>query len=290
MTRTRRGRVRVPPAVLALPAVAVLAVAFVAPFVLLGLYSFYTSDLFGFVRELTLDNYAALRDDALFWELIVNSLVIGTAVGVACVVIGTPLAYIIRYRAGRLEYPLLLLLILSMFTSYLARIFSWQAMLSASGPVNRALDWLGVGPQQLLFTRGAVIVALVHIFVPYVTVTVYAAMRNLPKAVLELAADLGAGPVRVWSRILIPLLAAATAAPFLYTFVLAASDFATPQVLGGTGGNMVGSYIQQTFSDQGDWPLGAAMSLVVLLVFLGVYAVTRVGLRWLRLDRIPAVT
>jgi spermidine/putrescine transport system permease protein len=286
---TRGGRLRRQPWLLALPSALVLGVVFLAPLGVFTVYAFFKTELFGVTHTFTLGNFRSVLTDSLARELLWNSLLVGFLTALLSLVLGLPVAFFARYRAGRFGYVILLLLVLGMFTSYLARIFAWQAMLSNSGVLNAALSSLGLPKANLLFTKWAVLLTLLHIYIPYVAVTAYAAMRNLPRDLLDIAADLGARPFATWRKVLLPLIAAPMAAPFLFTFVLAASDFAIPQVMGGKAGNMIGSYIQQTFSDAGNYPLGAAMSLLLLLTFLGVYLLVVIFLRLTRLNRIPAV-
>jgi spermidine/putrescine transport system permease protein len=284
-----RGALRRQPWLLALPSAAVLGVVFLAPLGVFTVYAFFKTELFGVTHTFTLGNFRAVLSDALWRDLLWNSLLVGFLTALLSLALGLPVAYFARYRAGRFGYVVLLLLVLGMFTSYLARIFAWQAMLSNSGILNDALTSVGLPKANLLFTKWAVLLTLLHIYIPYVAVTAYAAMRNLPRDLLDISADLGAKPLATWRKVLLPLLAAPMAAPFLFTFVLAASDFAIPQIMGGKAGNMIGSYIQQTFSDAGNYPLGAAMSLLLLLSFLGVYLLVAIFLRVTRLHRIPAV-
>jgi spermidine/putrescine transport system permease protein len=280
-------RGRLPAWLLALPATAALLAFFVAPLAIFTTYSFLRGSFYEVSGELTFSNFTHALDDPLTRRLAGNALLVGAVTGGVCLALGLPLAYFIRYRAGRLEYLLLFLVVLGMFASYLVRIYAWRTILGADGILNQTLDTLGLpSVGALLFSRTAVILALVHIFVPYVVLVAYAALRNVPRDLLDLAADLGATTVDRWRRVLLPLLAPAAAAGFLYTFVLSASDYVTPQFLGGTGGNMVGLQIQQQFTQFGDYPLGAATSLLMLVLFLGFYGALTLLLRSLGLTRV----
>ena len=270
---------------LAVPAVAALLVLFVAPLAIFTVYAFLEGSFYSVTTEFTLENFREALTSPLARDLTVNAVIVGLVTAALCVGIGLPLAYLIRFRAGRLEYPLLFLVVLAMFASYLVRIYAWRTILGDNGVLNsalRSIDAPTVG--TLLYTKAAVVIALVHIFLPYVTLVAYAAMRNLPRDLLDLAGDLGAGVIGRWRRVVLPLVAPAVAAGFLYTFVLAASDYVTPQFLGGREGNMVGLLIQQQFTQVGDYPLGAAMSLVLLALFIAFYAALGLLLRVLGLS------
>lgn len=272
---------------LAVPAVAALLVLFVTPLVIFTVYAFFEGSFYSVTPGFTLDNFSEAVTSSLFRDLTVNAVVMGFATAGTCVVVGLPLAFLIRFRAGRLEYPLLFLVVLAMFASYLVRVYAWRTILGDNGVLNsalRSIDAPTIG--TLLYTKAAVVIALVHIFLPYVTLVAYAAMRNLPRDLLDLASDLGAGAVGRWRRVVLPLVAPAVAAGFLYTFVLAASDYVTPQFLGGRHGNMAGLLIQQQFTQVGDYPLGAAMSLLLLALFLGFYGVIALLLRVLGLSNV----
>jgi spermidine/putrescine transport system permease protein len=218
--------------------------------------------------------------------LTLNALETGVITGALCLVLGVPTAYVIRYKAGRFEYVLLFLVIVQLFVSYLVRIYAWRAILGKDGAISPLLSVVGIAPGSLLYTRTAVVIALVHIYVPYVALVSYAALRNVPTSILELSADLGAGSPRRWARVVLPLIAPALVTGFLYTFVLSASDYVTPQFLGGHTGNMVGLQIQQEFTQFGDYPLGAATATVVLLLFFAAYIALNGLLRLTGLHRV----
>lgn len=257
---------------LSVPAVVALALLFLLPLGIFIVYAFLEGGYYQISSDLTLGNFAEAVNDGLIRELTLRAL--GTAVitSFACVVTGVPLAYVIRFRSGRLEYVLLLLVVLEMFASYLVRVYAWRAILSQNGALAPVLDVVGIAPGSLLYTQTAVVLALVHIYLPYVTLVTYAAMRNVPTSIFEIASDLGAGTFARWRKVVLPLVAPAAATGALYTFVLAASEYVTPQFLGGTKGNMIGLLIQQEFTQLGNYPLGAAMSLIVLLIFFISYA------------------
>jgi spermidine/putrescine transport system permease protein len=270
---------------LAVPTVLALLALFVAPLLIFTVYAFFDGAYYEVTSTLTLQNFSDALGSSAARELALNAMIMGLSTAALCVLIGLPLAFLIRFRAGRLEYPVLFLVVLAMFSSYLVRVYAWRTILGDDGVLNSALrsaDLPTVG--TLLYSKAAVVIALVHIFLPYVTLVAYASMRSLPTDLLDLASDLGAGAVGRWRRVVLPLVAPAAAAGFLYTFVLAASDYVTPQFLGGRDGNMVGLLIQQQFTQIGDYPLGAAMSLLMLVVFLAFYGAIAFLLRALKLS------
>lgn len=271
---------------LSLPAVTVLLVLFLAPVAVFVTYSFLAGGTYQVTDKLTFANYQDAFGDSSTWRLTLNALLIGATTSLVCLLMGVPLAYTIRYKVGRLEYVLLFLVVVQLFVSYLVRIYAWRAILGEHGALAPVLNLVGIAPGSLMYTRTAVIVALVHIFVPYVTLVSYASLRNLPKSVLELSADLGANSWKRWTRVVIPLVAPAMVTGFLYTFVLSSSDYVTPQFLGGQRGGMIGLMIQQQFTQFGDYPLGAATSVIVLALFFGAYLLLNTALRLSGLNRV----
>ena len=266
-------------ALLLAPAALVLLVLFVAPVAVFVVYSFLEGGTYQVTSTPTLENYREVLVDPSTWRLTSNALITGLLTGALCLLFGVPLAYVIRFKAGRLEYALLFLVVVQLFVSYLVRIYAWRAILAQRGAIAPLLEVVGIQPGSLLYSRVAVVIALVHIFVPYVALVTYAALRNVPPSLLELSADLCANSYRRWTRVVIPLAAPAMVTGFLYTFVLAASDYVTPQFLGGIEGSMVGLRIQQSFTQFGDYPLGAATSVLLLVIFFVAYLALNAMLR-----------
>lgn len=283
-----RGR-RVDSLLLALPGILALFLLFVAPLLILSVYSFLTSTLFEVSRPFTLDNYMDAVSSQTVRILAWNSFVIGVMTAVACTAIALPVAYWLRYTTETRRKLVLALLTAALLASYLVRIYAWRSILGASGLINTGLERLGLIDEPLgflLYNRFAVIVALTHIFLPYVILVLYSGFAPISVSLLEAAQDLGAGSFLRWRRLVLPLIAAPAAAAFLFVFVLSAGDYVTPQLLGGTNGIMLGVTIQNEFKADGDLAGGSAIALLVLLTFALCYAVTALGLRIARLDRI----
>lgn len=277
------------PLVLTAPAVAGLLLFFVAPLIAFGVYSFLTGSLYDVQTPLTLDNYREVVDSDLNRTLARNSLVVGLLAATFSVLIALPMAYWLRYSAGRWRGIVLFLIIASFLASYLVRIYAWRSMLGRNGAINRGLESLGIIDKPLdflLYNRFAVTIALVHIFLPYVVLVLYAGLAPLQPSYLETAQDLGAGRIQRWRRVVLPLVAAPATAAFLFVFVLSAADYVTPQFLGGTSGALLGVQVQIAFVGTGDFAYGAAIAFAMLAAFLVFYALIALGLRLTRLDRV----
>jgi spermidine/putrescine transport system permease protein len=291
--RFARRDVRVGPLCLAFPALIGLGVFFATPFLIFFAYSFLTPGLFSVSGPLTVDAYGQALTSPTNATLARNSLIAGVAVGAISVAIGLPVAYWLRYSARRLQLPILFLITASMFASYLVRIYAWRTILGDSGVLNEALERLGLISHPLgfiLFNRLAVIIALVHIALPFVILVLFAAFRPLEPRYLEAAQDLGAGTYKRWRRVIVPLMATPLVTTFLFTAILASADYVTPQFLGGTSGSLLGVRIQDAFKSTGDWPLGSALSVLMLAAYLLCFGVGALVLRIARLDRIRWTT
>ncbi len=288
---TRRARFG--PGALTLPAVLALAVFFVAPLVTFFVYSFLTNALYSVSGPLTLDAYTDAFTTDVNRTLAVNSLVVGLCAAAATVAIALPVAYWLRFAAGRWQVPVLFLITATLFAGYIVRIFAWQSILGERGLLNSGLEQLGLVDEPLgflLYNRFSVTVVLVHIFLPYVVLVLYAGFRPVSPALIEAAQDLGANAPTRWRRVILPLVAAPAATAFVLVFVLSAADYVTPQFVGGTNGALLGVRIQAALTGVGNWPLGAALSFLMLAAFLLCYLLTVVALRLLRLDRIRFVS
>jgi spermidine/putrescine transport system permease protein len=286
-------RLRVGPLSLTAPATLGMLVFFVAPLVTFAVYSFLTAGLFSVSGPLTLANYTdAIRAPAS-GRLAVNSFVVGILAASVSLAVALPIAYWLRYHAGSLRVFVLFLITATLFASYLVRIYAWRSILGENGLLNDGLQRIGVIDDPLgflLYSRFAITVALVHIFLPYVVLVLYAGFGPMSPSLLESAQDLGANALTRWRRVVLPLIAAPAVSAFLFVFVLSASDYVTPQFLGASRDVMLGVQIQANFKGLGNFPLGAAQSLLMLAAFVLCYGLCALGLRLRRLDRIRWTT
>ena len=274
---------------LAAPAALGLLACFVAPLAAFAVYSFLTGSFYSVSGPATLENYREALGSDLNRTLGRNSLVVGLLAASVTLLAALPIAYWLRYAVGRRRTVVLFLIVASFLASYLVRIYAWRTVLGTNGLINSTLGWLGIidAPlDNLLYNRFAVTVALVHIYLPYVVLVVYAGMAPLAPAYLEAAQDLGAGRWGRWRRVILPLIAAPAASAFLFVFVLSASDYVTPQFLGGTSGGLLGVQVQVSVTGTGDYALGAAIAFSMLAGFVALYALVALGLRLSRLDRL----
>jgi spermidine/putrescine transport system permease protein len=276
---------------LAAPAALGLLVFFAIPVGVFLVYSVLTGATFSFSAQtpFTIDNYVDVFQAPSTGKLLFNSAIVGLSVGVVCLLIGIPFAYWVRYHAGRFQRLILLLVIAAMFASYLVRIYAWRTMLGSDGVINSALESLGAIDQPLgflVFSRFAIVVAIVHILLPFVILILYAGFRPLEPRYFEASEDLGAGAVQRWRRVVLPLIAVPAMSAFMLCFVVASADYVTPQFLGGPESSMVGVQIQNYFKAQGDYPLGAALAIVVVLGYLVIQGLILLAMRLMGVRRI----
>jgi spermidine/putrescine transport system permease protein len=277
----------------AVPAAIYLIAFMVIPVIVLLVYSVLTAGFFTVTGPITFDNYKQALESSLTWQLGRNSLVVGGATALISVAIAIPVAYWLRYHAGRFQIPIMFLIALSMFASYLVRIYAWRTILGTHGVLNTALMDLGIisHPSSLfIFNQAAIVIAMVHISVPYVMLVMFAAFRPIEPRYLEAARDLGGGAFQRWRRVIMPLIAGPAISSFIFIFVLASADFVTPQFLGGPGDTMLGINISNEFTASGNWAAGAALSGIMLVGYGLCFLVAALGLRLTGLNRIRWTT
>jgi len=253
-----------------LPPAAWLVAFFIAPLVLIGAYSLRSGS--GFLRltdpwELSLQQYQRIADTPAWQYLLVVSLVMALVIAVAATVLAYPLAYFLKFRAGSRASLYLILLLIPFATSYLLRIMAWKLMLGPEGAVNSFLTWVGLISHpldSLVYSRAAVVIALVYVWIPFAVLPIFAAMQRIERAQLEAAADLGAGPWSRFWRITVPLSLPGALAALFMVFIPTVGEYVTPALVGGSAGLMYGNIIQQFFTRAGNWPLGAALSMIML--------------------------
>jgi ABC-type spermidine/putrescine transport system permease subunit I len=267
----RSGR-WLPAAYLTLPML-VLVVLFLVPMVILFLISIglgvgHTGN------EWRIDTYTGLFTDPLYRKVAVTTIFIATTAMVAQLVVGVPLAYVMAFKAGRFELPLLLGLVVLDGLNPVVRIYAWRMLLGRNGIINGSLQWLGVIDKPmdaLLFNNAAVIVVLSTSWITYTVIPVYASMKAIDANLFQAAADLGAGWFTTTRRILLPLAAPGIFVAILLVYIPLFTDFATPTMVGGTSGYMLGQAVNDLILARGDLASGAAMSFV-LLVSSGIVA------------------
>ncbi|MEO0820747.1 MAG: ABC transporter permease [Pseudomonadota bacterium] len=281
-TAERAGRRRAWAAVA--PALLWTAAFFVAPFALMVAMSLWRRGDAGIERVWTFENYRGFFERPAFLEALANSLEITLIVTVLSVLLAYPLAALIAYRVpARLQRLALALAVLPFWTSYVVRSYAWSLVLADKGVLNRALADLGLPALEIAASRAATVTGFVHFFVMLLTLTIYAALRQLPAGYARAAADLGAGPVTRFRLIVLPLTLPGVAVGAFLTFVLAMGDYITPQILGQGSELTLAQVIMLQLGRRADLPMAAALSVILMIAVTLAYLATA---RWLRLERV----
>lgn len=269
---------------LALP-LAYLVLFLALPMSMMVVYSFLPVQNYEVVFEPTLTNYVSLFTEGLFLTYFVNTVQIAVTVTVVALLIGYPLAYVIAYKAENPEVWLLLVLG-PFFTVYLIRAFSWLTVLGQSGAINIVLTQLGLIREPigwLLYGEFAVIIGLVHAYLPYLVLTLFATLQGLDRAELEAARDLGAGPLRAFRDVTLPQSLPGVITGSLFVFVPSFGAYVTPLILGGGGTPMLAPLLDQFMNLTLNISKAAAGGMVMLTV---VVAATAAIFRVVRVEEI----
>ena len=269
-----------------LPALLWTAAFFVVPLLIMGVYSFWQRVGTRLVTDLTLVNYDTFFERTYFVGSLLNSLEVTVITTIVSVVLAYPLAYILAYQVPRQwQRVALLVAIVPFWTSYVVRSYSWLLVLAKGGVVNGALMSLGIIDEPLVLThhRGATIVGFVHFFTMMLTLTIYANLVQISPNYSLAASDLGASRLQTFLRITLPLSLPGVMVGAYLTFVLAIGDYATPQILGGFSELLMPQAIILQVQRHADFPMAAAMSMVLMVVVTLVFAACA---RWLKMDRV----
>lgn len=272
----RRGRTDLPAIATTVGVPVLLLVVFlVLPLGLVALYSFYSIDpLTGLMRaDLSLENYRTLLSSPIYRNVFWRTFQIAALATAIALLLAYPMGFAIGALAPRRwQGVLLLLVIVPFWTSYIVRTYGWIGILQENGFLQSLVGWLPGPPPNLLYTRSAVLVGFVHVFLPLMILPIFASARNLDRRLLEASGDLGATPGRTFLRVTLPLTLPGTVAGVVLFFIPTFGAFVTPQLLGGTGDLMMGNVIATQFGEAFNWPLGAALSVTMTLVVVAALA------------------
>jgi spermidine/putrescine transport system permease protein len=239
--------------------------------------SFYQVGDLQIIPTFTLKNYALFFTDPMYSTILLRSLVLALAVALLGVLTGYPLAYMVSLRVKRGKQFLFMLSIIPLWVSYLVRIIAWKTILGNRGVINSALLSLGLIQEPLsflLYNRFAIALTLTYICIPFVFIPVYTAIEKIPRNILEASNDLGAGDMRTFFNIVLPLSLPGLVTGFIFAFIIALGDYIIPQQLGGTQGIMFGNLIWSQFGFAFNWPFGAALGFILLVISVTVLALT----------------
>ena len=265
------------------PAYLWLTVAIFLPLSAMAFFSFMTDlRLSGKDWSFTVQNYVAFFTGDVYLTLLASSLRLGLEVTLWCVVIGFPAAYVLaKVLKGRSREAIFLLIILPFWSNGLVRIFSWAMVLREGGILDTALNALLPFKVNidLMYSYPAVIIGLVHSYVPYMVLTCYLTLQAIDDSLIEAARSLGASRMIVLRRLIVPLSMPGLVAGAVLIFVPVVGSFMEPRILGGRTGTFYGTVIEDQFVAVFNWPLGAALSFILLAVVLVILAIAAPVLR-----------
>ncbi len=224
-----------------------------------------------FIPQLTLDNFAQLFSPA-FARVMWDSIVLACLSTLMCLILGYPFAYLLAKAPKKRRPWLLLLVIIPFWTNSLIRTYSIILLLGAQGMINKLLNLLGIASLEMLYSDFAVFVGLSYTLLPFMVLPLFASMEKLDPALIDAAKDLGAGSLRAFWHITLPLTTPGIVAGCILVFLPCLGMFYVPEILGGASNMLLGTFIKNQFLVYRNWPFGAAASsvLTILLVLMAV--------------------
>ena len=248
------------------PASAWLLLFFGLPLLTVVIVSFWTVVDYKLVADLGLHNYQKLAQP-LYLGILGRTFRIALVVTLISALVGYPVAYYLSLKVRRFRLVLLTLIVLPLWTSYLVRTFAWMLVLGSNGVINFFLTRSGLVNQPvrwLLYSEFSVVVALVHIYVPFFIIPVYTVLEKLDRKLVEASRDLGASSFSTFWSVIFPLSLPGVATGCLFVFIPAAGAYVTPELLGGPNVVMIGSVIAQQFGLVFEYPFGSALALALM--------------------------
>lgn len=253
-----------------------LGVFLAAPLGILLVYSFWhVTPSFRIDRSFTLRNYTDLFTQPLVYRSFLLSLRVALLSTVGAVAVAYPFAFFLAKRAGRWQILLVVAVAVPFLTSYILRAYAWRTLLGENGIINGSLQALGLVDRPidaLLYSPLATGIGLLYLFLPVTILPIYATIERIPDSLLEAAANLGASPARVFREVVLPLSMPGVLVGAVFTFVFAIGEYIVPTLLGGGKQLLFSETIVLRVNSDLDWPAGAAMSIVLIAITLGLVA------------------
>jgi spermidine/putrescine transport system permease protein len=272
-------------AAITIPPLAWVALFLLTPYLLMFCYSFWAvSPEQNIVHQWNIANYGELASKSVYRQTLFRSMWIAARVTLFALFLGYPLAYYLSFRAGKRKDLLYQLVIIPLWVSYLVRAYAWKTILGSDGVLNTLLQYVHVtqAPLEfLLYSPFAVVLTLTHIYTPFAFLPIYASLEHIPRNLVEASQDLGASPAQTFWRVILPLSIPGVLAGATFAFVLSLGDFLAPLLLGGPSGIMISNIVVSLFGAAYNWPLGAAISLCMLLLVVALlFFAERLEKKW----------
>ncbi|MDH3770652.1 MAG: ABC transporter permease [Nitrospirota bacterium] len=251
------------------PGLLLFAALLGAPLIMTLMLSFYQFDYAtgGIQPGFSLANYIEVLSDSYFHKIFGRTFGVALLVTVICVLIGAPEAYILNRMRNPWKSIFLLIVIGPLLISVIVRTLGWALLFGSQGGISMALQWLGLTdePVSLMFTMTGMTIALIHVLVPFMVLSVWASLQRLDPQVEDAALTLGASQATVLRRIVLPQAMPGILSGSLIVFSLTASAFATPSIIGGRRLKVVATTAYDEYLSTLNWPLGAAIAVVLLI-------------------------
>ena len=259
------------PLLLMTPALLWLLALMVVPCALILVLAFFQRGIYGGIDYTwTLENLALVFDPLYFSIFLKSAWIAGLSAAIACV-LGYAAAYAIAAMPRRHQPLLLFFAVLPFWSNYLVRTYAWIVMLNREGLVVNVARWLGYDGElpRMLYTEPAVVIGLVYNYLPFVILSCYAPLSRMNPEIAEASRDLGGSAWTTFRRVTLPMTVPGIATGFVFVFVLSIGNFVTPALLGGGQFQMIGNLVYAQFLTANDWPFGAALSMVLIAIMMG---------------------
>ncbi|WP_124088800.1 ABC transporter permease [Pseudogemmobacter humi] len=262
-----------------LPPVAWFSVFILVPYAMLFWYSLGHTEDMRFVPGLSLANFARVFTDEPYLGVILKSARIGLMTAILSAIVAWPLAFVIAFhtRSASVKFALYLLVIVPWWASYLVKAYAWKTILGTNGILNATLQGLGFTDEPVrlfLYNEFSVVLTLTYIFTPFAVLSIYAQLERIPTSLVEAAKNLGAGGWEIFWRIVLPISVPGIIAGGIITFSLAFGDFVAPVLVGGSDSVMISNIVINLLGVAFDWPMAAAIGLVIITLGLGLISLT----------------
>jgi len=261
-SRTYKSLVSIPPLLW-------VGVFLLLPYTLMFAHSLWAVRDGVMVHQWNWDNYKTLFSNPLYAEVLLRTMRIAGSVTVCSLLLGYPLAYYLAFQVGARKELQYQLVVVPLWVSYLVRGYAWKTILGSDGVLNGFLQYLHLTHEPVgffLYSPFAVVLMLTHIYTPFVFLPIYAALEHIPRPLIEASQDLGASSWQTFWRVILPLSMPGLLAGATFAFVLSLGDFLAPLLVGGPSGTMIANVVQSLFGAAFDWPLGAAISVGILVI------------------------
>jgi spermidine/putrescine transport system permease protein len=286
LLRSRRMRSSWTTLLLLSPGLGWLAIFVLVPLGFTMMLSFWKSTIFGTSPDFQFGNYEQIVTQPLYRDLLLKTLRIALATTIISLVVSYPIAYFLSIQPTVRKVVLALLLFLPFWTSYVVRTFVWLPILGTTGAINQFLMWLGLIDRPiewLLYNEGSVYLGLIYVYTLFMTLPIFLSIEKIDPRLIEAAADLGARPLWIFLRIILPLSWPGVLSGCIMVFLLSMAAYVTPQLLGGPSGIMFSNMIAIQFLSNNNWALGAALSVTLSVIVLILLAAAG---RWIGVQQV----